>query len=146
MSTYSSIVTLSSLLLVPPPQLTLSITPSTTPLYESTAVNLNCSASLDSSVDIPVTMSSFWIGPSGDQLPKSNSRTSVVNMLQSPTYHSVLSFNPVDDVDSGDYQCNMSVTSSSNSRVLSSSNSFNGTLNITGETQCTSIEHSQVNY
>ena len=134
-----------SLPLVTPPQLTLTITPFTIPLYENTAVNLTCSVTLNNSVNMQVNLTSLWIGPSGNQLPNTNSRTSVVNMLQPPPYmyHSVLLFNPVDDVDSGDYRCNISVTSS-NSRVLSSSNNSNVTLNITGKTQCTSIEHSQV--
>ena len=130
-----------SLLLVPPPQLTFTITPSTILLYEGIALSLICSASLDSFyLNTAFSVSVVWTGPSGAQLENS-SRITIVNVLQSPPYTSMLMFDPVDDVDSGDYQCNISVTFS-NSRVLSSSNSSNVTLNITGETPCTGSDQS----
>ena len=95
--------------------------PSKSPLYETTVVNLTCSAILDTNVvNTAVTVSSVWTGPSGVQLV-SSSRITVMDMLQSPPYTSVLVFNPVDDVDSGEYQCNMTVSqNNSNTAILPS--------------------------
>ena len=94
------------------------MSPSTSPLYETTAINLTCLAILDAGVvNTAVTVSSVWTGPSGVQL-NSSSRITVMDMLQSPPYTSVLVFNPVDDVDSGEYQCNMTVSQASNNTAI----------------------------
>ena len=124
--------------LVPPPQLTLTITsPSnTTTLYEGTPVNLTCTATIDTTiVNTPVTVSSMWIAPNGEQLTSSssNDRITIVDMLQSAPYTSVLMFDPADDMDTGDYQCTMTVVqNSSQPLLLPSSNNATTNLNITG--------------
>ena len=118
-----------ALVSVPHPQLTLTITPSTTPLYEGTPVNLTCSATLHTST--PVTVSIVWTGPSGEQLT-SSSRITVMDMLHSSPYTSVVVFDQVDDTDSGDYQCNIIVSQNSNNpNILPSMISANNNLNIT---------------
>ena len=121
-----------ALVSVPPPQLTLTITPSTTPLYEGTPVNLTCSATLNATyVNSAVTVSSVWAGPSGEQLT-SSSRITVMDMLHSSPYTSVVVFDQVDDTDSGDYQCNITVSPASNNpNILPSMISATRNLNIT---------------
>ena len=110
------------------------MSPSTSPIYETTAVNLTCLAILDAGVvNTAVTVSSVWTGPSGVQLV-SSSHITVMDMLQSPPYTSVLVFNPVDDVDSGEYQCNMTVSqNNNNTAILPSTSSKIGSLNITSK-------------
>ena len=119
-------------MLVPPPQLTLTITPSTTPLYEGRPVNLTCSAVLNTSVvNTAVTVSSVWTGPSGEQLT-SSSHITVMDMLHSSPYTSVVVFDQVDDTDSGDYQCNITVSpADNNAAVLPATSSTTDFLNVT---------------
>ena len=119
---------------VPPPQLTLTITPSnTTTLYEGTPVNLTCTATIDTTiVNTAVTVSSMWIAPNGEQLTSSssNDRITIVDMLP---YTSVLMFDPADDMDTGDYQCNVTVAQGNNQTlILPSSTDATTNHNITG--------------
>ena len=122
---------------VPPPQLTLTITPSnTTTLYEGTPVNLTCTATIDTTiVNTAVTVSSMWIAPNGEQLTSSSSNDciTIVDMLQSAPYTSVLMFDPADDMDTGDYQCNVTVVDNSGQPlILPSSTDVTTNHNITG--------------
>ena len=128
---------------VPSPQLNITVSPSTSLLYETTAINLTCLAILNADVvNTAVTVSSVWTGPSGVQL-NSSSHITVMDMLQSPPYTSVLVFNPVDDVDSGEYQCNMTVSqNNNNTAILPSMNSSNITIEITG-LHCHTCSHIQ---
>ena len=124
---------------VPPPQITLTITsPSnTTTLYEGTPVNLTCTATIDTTiVNTNITVSSMWIAPNGEQLTSSssNDRITIVDMLQSAPYTSVLMFDPADDMDTGDYQCNITVMQNNNQPlILPSSNNATINLNVTGK-------------
>ena len=69
-----------------------------------------------------VTVSSVWTGPSGEQLTNS-SHITVVDMLHSSPYTSVVVFDQVDDTDSGDYQCNITVSiANGNTAVLPAMN------------------------
>ena len=116
---------------VPPPQLSLTTTPSTTPLYEGTPVTLTCSAVLNTTyVNTNVTVSSVWTGPSGEQLTNS-SHITVMDMLHSSPYTSVVVFDQVNDTDSGDYQCDITV-SSANNNVLPAMGSTTVQLTVTG--------------
>ena len=114
---------LRGVVLVPPPQVTLTITsPSnTTTLYEDTPVNLTCTATIDTTiVNTPVTVSSMWIAPNGEQLTSSssNDHITIVDMLQSAPYTSVLMFDPADDMDTRDYQCNITVVDNYSNQTL----------------------------
>ena len=123
------------LLSVPPPQLTLTITPSnTTTLYEGTRVNLTCTATIDTTiVNTAVTVSSMWIAPNGEQLTSSSSNDRIT-IVESAPYTSVLMFDPADDMDTGDYQCNVTVEqNSSQPLILSSSSNATSNLNIASE-------------
>ena len=123
---------------VPPPQVTLTIaSPSNiTTLYEGTPVNLTCTATIDTTiVNTNITVSSMWIAPNGEQLTSnsSNDRITIVDMLQSAPYTSVLMFDPADDMDTGDYQCNITVVQNNNQPlILPSSNNTTFNLNVTG--------------
>ena len=123
---------------VPPPQITLTITsPSnTTTLYEGIPVNLTCTATIDTTlVNTPFTVSRMWIAPNGEQLTSSssNDRITIVDMLQSAPYTSVLMFDPADDMDTGDYQCNITVVQNNNQPlIIPSSNNATFNLNVSG--------------
>lgn len=132
------------LLLVPPPQITVTIMPSIGLLYEGTLVTLTCSVTVDTThVTIPISVTVVWIGPHGElgehgmQMTKrSFGRITVVDMTQSSPYTSMLVFDPADDIDTGDYQCNVSVSptdTATNVNVLPSVNSTAINLNVTGE-------------
>ena len=127
---------------VPPPQLTLIITPSITPLYACTPVHLTCSATLDTTyVNIPVTVSSVWTRPSGEQLTNSFHIT-VMDMLHSSPYTSVVVFDQVDVTDSGDYQCNITVSpADNNTAVLPATNITTIQLIVTGTIIISCILH-----
>ena len=64
-----------------------------------------------------VTVSSVWTGPSGEQLTNS-SHITVMDMLHSSPYTSVVVFDQVDGTDSGDYQCNITVSSADNNPAV----------------------------
>ena len=82
----------------------------------------------------------MWIAPNGEQLTSSssNDRITIVDMLQSAPYTSVLMFDPADDMDTGDYQCNVTVVPNSmETLILAGSNSVTTNLNVTGTKFCT---------
>ena len=109
-----------------------------TTLYEGTPVNLTCTATIDPTiVNTAVTVSSMWIAPNGEQLTSSsNDRITIVDMLQSAPYTSVLMFDPADDMDTGDYQCNVTVAQDNNQTfILPSSANATTSLNISGYVQ-----------
>ena len=78
----------------------------------------------------------MWIAPNGEQLTSSssNDRVTIVDMLQSAPYTSVLMFDPADDMDTGDYQCNITVMDNSNQTLIlpSSPTAIKVFLNISG--------------
>ena len=123
---------------VPTPQLNLAVTPSTDTLYEGTTVNLTCSVILDTSgVTTGIAVTSVWTGPDRQQLASgSNSRITIVDMLQSEPYSSTLMFTPADDTDTGTtgkYWCSINIESANNNaNVLPSMNNATEVLNITG--------------
>ena len=78
-------------------------------------------------VNTAVNVSSVWTGPSGEQLTNS----SVMDMLHSSPYTSVVVFDQVNDTDSGDYQCDITVSSADNN-VLPAMGSTTVQLTVTG--------------
>ena len=81
----------------------------------------------------------MWIAPNGEQLTSSssNDRIIIVDMLQSAPYTSVLMFDPADDMDTGDYQCNVTVMRATNQPfLLPSSRNMTTYLNVTGTVCC----------
>ena len=115
---------------MPSPQV--AITASTSQLYEGTSINLTCSATLDNSIDTDVSVTSVWTGPNGDELTSSSRFTVTNDGLQSSPYESVLMIDPADDTDTGDYQCSITVSFTSN-RIQQSSSNASYFLNVTGK-------------
>ena len=78
----------------------------------------------------------MWITPNGEQLTSSssNDRITIVDMLQSAPYTSVLMFDPADDMDTGDYQCNVTVVDNSGQPLIlpSAAAAATNSLNISG--------------
>ena len=78
----------------------------------------------------------MWIAPNGEQLTSSssNDRITIVDMLQSAPYTSLLMFDPADDIDTGDYQCNVTVADNSNKTLIlpSSPTAIKAFLNVSG--------------
>ena len=77
----------------------------------------------------------MWIAPNGEQLTSSssNDRITIVDMFQSAPYTSVLMFDPADDMDTGDYQCKVTIVQNNNQPlILPSSNNATTNLNVTG--------------
>ena len=76
----------------------------------------------------------MWIAPNGEQLTSNSSdRITIVDMLQSAPYTSVLMFDPADDMDTGNYQCNVTVAQDNNQTlILPSSANATTSLNISG--------------
>ena len=83
----------------------------------------------------------MWIAPNGEQLTNnSNDRITIVDMLQSAPYTSVLMFDPADDMDTGDYQCNVTVEQNINQPlILPSINNATSNINIMGELKCIDV-------
>ena len=118
---------------VPPPQLTLTITPSGT-LYEGTPVNLTCTATINTtSVNTNITVYSWWSWSTTGY--SYYDRITIVNMLESAPYTSVLMIDPADDMDTGSYHhCYARVLQNSGQPLILSSYYQYATtyLNITG--------------
>ena len=90
-----------------------------------------------SGVNTGIVVTSMWTRPDGQQLTSgSNGRITIVDMLQSAPYGSILMFTPADDTDTGStgkYQCSVIVTQTNgNANVLPSMNNATEILNITG--------------
>lgn len=123
---------------VRPPQVSITIEPSNTTLYEGIPVSLNCTATIDTSVVDTVVnvMSLIWVGSNGEQVTSSSSgRITVTDMYTSVPYTSVLTFNPVDDIDRSDYQCVISVVQNSGQPLILPATS-NNTFNLTILSEC----------
>ena len=122
-------------LLVTPPSLSISLTPSGI-IYESTILVITCNGTLPSAVDTDVTTTVTWTGPNG--IINSDERIMVVSVGDNYLFQSLLTFQPVDNGDmnnetndEGMYTCEMTI-SSTDSEILSSVNSVTEDFNITG--------------
>ena len=105
------------------PDLNVTLSPSL-PLYEGVRYNLTCLVSLTTAVDVDIKVIGSWIAPSGSQIMN----TSHVTVLPISTvgsthlYRSVLVFDPIDNLDKGNYTCSVSVDSRNPSLHGGSSN------------------------
>ena len=125
------------LLPVASPQITITVTPSEPPVYEGIPVSLNCTATVDRSVvNTQISVKSLvWIGRNGEQLNSSSSDLiTVTDMYESEPYTSVLTFDPADNINSGNYQCLVNVVQdNSNLNVLPAMSNATVNLSISGE-------------
>ena len=92
-------------------------------IYESTPLNITCTATLPSVVNTPVSAMVSWINPSNETITSTNdSRVTVLpaEMISVNAFESVLIFYPVDNGDEGpfddqgEYTCEMTISSTDN--------------------------------
>ena len=121
-------------LVVPPPSMSISLTPSGT-IYESTLLVITCNATLPSVVDTDVTATVTWTRPNGTVINSIDGRVTVGQdlLIEEGVFQRNVTFSPVDNGDmndqtndTGKYTCNTTI-SSTNQLILS------GTNNITEE-------------
>ena len=89
---------------VPQPVVTLvSDTPN--PIRSGSSPTLTCAVELSPAVDVPVTISTVWIGPDGSTL-----MSAAPPLMKSVThYTSKAKLNYVESADSGNYTCMVSI-------------------------------------
>ena len=108
--------------IVPSPDVSVSRSPSSGPIYESTVLNLTCTATVSSVVDTAVSAAVVWTNPGGDVIANSDHLTfSLPQQVETNTFESILMFNPV-DIDNmeyggfnsaGNYECQITVSDDS---------------------------------
>ena len=117
------------LIIVPPPSISVSLSPSGT-IYESTLLVITCNATVPSVVDTDVSATVTWTGPNG--IVNTDGRTTVDQAVSvdDNVFQSLLTFQPVDNGDTdegtndaGQYTCEMNVSSTDN-LILSETNSI----------------------
>ena len=82
-----------------------SNSPKLTPILSESSFTLTCTAELNPSVDVPVTINTVWTGPDGTILTSATRPEKKSFTL----YASVNTLHSVDSADSGNYTCTVSV-------------------------------------
>ena len=129
--------------IVPSPDVSVSRSPSGGPIYESTVLNLTCTATVPSVVDTAVSAAVVWTNTSsGSVIVNTDYLTfSLPQQVETNTFESILMFNPV-DIDNmeyggfnsaGNYECQITVSDDSspdNGKILDGvgSNDFDFTI------------------
>ena len=100
--------------------MSISRSPSSGPIYESTVLNLTCTATVPSVVDTAVSAAVVWTNPGGSVIVHTDYLTfSPPQQVENDTFESTLKFNPVDNDElngfnsTGNYQCQMTISDSS---------------------------------
>ena len=110
-------------------------------IYESTPLNITCTATLPSVVNTPVSAMVSWINPSNEIITNTDdSRVTVlpVEMISNNIFESTLIFYPVDngDVgpfdDQGKYTCEITISSTDN-LILNGINSITENITVEGK-------------
>ena len=121
------------------PNMSLVLSPNDT-IYESTPLNITCTAALPSVVNTLVSAMVSWINPSNEIIASTNDmRVTVLlpEVISSKTFESVLIFYPVDNGDEGpfhdqgEYLCQMTI-SSTNNLILNGVNNITENITIEG--------------
>ena len=111
-------------------------------IYESTPLNITCTATLPSVVNTPVSAMVSWINSSNEIITSTNdNRVTVLpaEMISNNTFESTLTFFPVDNGDEGPFDdqgvhtCQMTISSTDNPDNLILNGVNNITENITVE-------------
>ena len=109
-------------------------------IYESTLLNITCTATLPSVVNTPVSAMVSWINPSNEIISSTNDgRVTVlpVEYAGNNTFESVLIIYPVDNGDEGpfddqgEYTCKMIISSTDN-LILKGVNNITENITIEG--------------
>ena len=100
-------------LLVPIPSVTVSLSSGFNQILAGSSLNVTCTIILDSRVDTPVIVTPTWSLVRTKTEISTNSRIMIHNLSSTDNrlYQSVLTFNELSEVDSGTYQCTVSVRS-----------------------------------
>ena len=119
------------------PQPTVSITPNYTGvLHAGTPLTLTCSIQLNPAVDTTVMVTRMWRGPRS-QTVSNSSRVTVSNLFKRPTfiYETTIEFIPVSISDSGNYECEATVTPDPQSQfvIMSTAGSDTHPVTVQGE-------------
>ena len=104
-------------------QPTVSITPNYTGvLYAGIPLTLTCSIQLNPAVDTTVMVTRMWRGP-GSQGVSNSSRVTVSNLLKRSAflYKTTIEFVPLSATDSGNYECEATVTPDPQSQFVNMS-------------------------
>ena len=96
------------LLLVPPPDVTIAMNPSSGPIIEGTVLNLTCTTTISTFVTTTVNVISVWTNSLGQVVSTTNSTLLPENI---GTYENNLVFNPVVSKNTGEYVCEIRITS-----------------------------------
>ena len=109
-------------------------------IYESTPLNITCTATLPSIVNTPVSAMVSWINPNDEIITSTNdNRVTVLpaEMISINTFESVLIFYPVDNGDEGPfddqgkYTCEMTISSTDN-LILNGVNNITENITVEG--------------
>ena len=103
---------------VPSPDANVTMTPSNGTIYEGTLLDLICTAKLNATLKIPA--SQYYVPIIVDTPVEyiavwTNTQGKIVNTISNTThptsdvFESTLVFNPVDDLDSGEYTCEIRI-------------------------------------
>ena len=135
------------------PQPNASITPNHTGvLYTSTPLILTCSIQLNPVVDTTVMVTRMWRGP-GSQGISNSSHVTVSKLVGRSTllYETTIQFVPLSSTDSGDYECEATVTpdpSQSQFVIMSTTGNDTHAVNVQGESSlrhnCVPVRHLRV--
>ena len=110
-------------------------------IYESTPLNITCTATLPNVVNTPVSAMVSWINPSDEIITNTDdSRVTVLpaGMISNNIFESTLIFYPVDngDVgpfdDQGKYTCEMTISSTDN-LILNGINNISENITVEGK-------------
>ena len=110
-------------------------------IYESTPLNITCTATLPNVVNTPVSAMVSWINPSNEIITSTNdNRVTVLpaEMISNNSFESVLIFYPVDNGDErpfrdqGEYTCEMTISSTDN-LILNAVNSITKNITVEGK-------------
>ena len=115
------------------PQPTVSITPNRTGVfYAGTPLTLTCSIQLNPAVDTTVMVNTTWSGL-GSQAVSNGSRVSVSNLLQRSAilYETTIHFIPLNTTDTGNYECEATVTADPQSQFVTMSTADSDTHSVT---------------
>ena len=126
---------------------TVSITPNRTGvLYAGTPLILTCSIQLNPAVDTTVMVTRMWSGP-GSQAVSNSSHVTVLNLVGRST---TIQFTPLSTTDTGNYECEATVTPDPQSQfvTMSTTGSDTHTVIVQGESSlrhnCVPVRHLRV--
>ena len=117
--------------------MSLVISPNDT-IYESTPLNITCTATLSSLVNTPVSAMVSWINETITSTDDNRVTMLPAEMISNNTFESVLIFYPVDNGDEGPfddqgiYTCEMTISSTDN-LILNGVNNITKNITVEGK-------------